>query len=438
MQERSFTSSEFVPFLGILLTVLFLICRNYFKSYKEFWSPLTIIAVIFGYYCCLGPYQAVESGDTYDRLINMRKFYTSALWGALISLLSYIFGFYIHGRSSSHLVPTFSNEVLFKYGRITFLVGFILFTISTGGNVVKVINPLNAEYVEQVGGSIGNYLGLSLNFVIPGITLLFFYFILTRKKILWFLIPFVVAVGIFITLGFRYRLVLLVGSMAIVYYNSRQKRPNLIFISIAIFFFISFMGIINLSRRYGSGLNVKKLEGKDTQGYYKSGLRESLIFQTSGAIIDVVPDKHPYAGLQPIWSTLIFPIPSAIYKEKNSSEYLFDALDAIYGKKYSKGAAMMAYGEYYLAFGWIGIVVGGIITGWFFRKLWNWYLANSDNTLVIVAYAVTVTYLYVILSRGYLPQVTNLFFFSVMPIYVVLRAAKKKYGKYIIVQGESA
>jgi hypothetical protein len=220
--------------------------------------------------------------------------------------------------------------------------------------------------------------------------------------------------------------------MAIVFYNFRMKKPNLIFISVAIFVFISLMGIINISRQYGSGLNVSKLEGKGTEGYYKSGLRESLIFQTSGAIIDLVPEKLPYAGLQPLWSTIIFPIPSAIYKEKNSSEYLFSALDGIYGKKYSKGAAMMAYAEYYLAFGWFGIVVGGLITGWFFRKLWNWYVANSTNPIAITAYAVTVTYLYVILSRGYLPQVTNLFFFSVVPIYVVLRLARAKYSKFQI------
>jgi oligosaccharide repeat unit polymerase len=432
LQGREFTSEEIIPFLGILFTILAILLAGYFsRDYRQFWSPLSIIAIIFGYYCCLGPYQAVESGDTFDRLINMRKYYPSALWGALISLLSYVAGFYLHGRSKPRLEAPFPTQTLFEYGKKTFLIGFILFTISTGGNVAKVINPLNAEYVEQVGGSFGNYLGLSLNFVIPGITLLFLYVVLTRQKLLWFIVPFAVAVGIFITLGFRYRLVLLLGSLAIVFYNARMKKPNLIVISVAIFLFIAFMGIINLSRQYGSGLNVKKLEGKNTEGYYKSGLRESLIFQTSGAIIDIVPQKHPHAGFQPIWSTIIFPIPSAIYKEKNSSEYLFSALDSIYGKKYSKGAAMMAYGEYYLAFGWIGIIVGGLLTGWFFRKLWNWYLVNSDNALVVTAYAVTVTYLYVILSRGYLPQVTNLFFFSVVPIYVVLRAARKKYGRFI-------
>jgi hypothetical protein len=215
--------------------------------------------------------------------------------------------------------------------------------------------------------------------------------------------------------------------MVIVYYYAMGRRPNVIFISLAVFAFISLMGIINISRQYNAGLNVSKLDNENTEGYYESGLREAYIFQTSGAIIDIVPERHPHAGFQPIVSTIVFPIPRAFFPEKNSAEYLFDALDAIYGKKVSQGAAMMSYGEYYLAFGWVGIVLGCGLIGWLYRKLWNWYLANSTNSFVMTAYAVTVSYLYVIISRGYLPQVVNLFFFSVFPIYVALRMARKYY-----------
>lgn len=420
-----------MPFLAILTTVLSVLVFTYVKGYKEFFSPLTLIAIIFGYYCVLGPYQAIDAGDTYDRLRNMRPFYVSALWGAFVALLCYILGFFLHGRTTMVTrLPLLPNDVLLAYGKKTFLAGFILFTISTGGNVGKLINPLDAEYVQQVGGSFGNYFGLALNFVIPGITLLFLYFIITRKALLWFVIPFIVSAGIFITLGFRYRLVLLIASIGIVYYLTMKKRPNLVFISAALFLFIALMGIINLSRQYGSGLDMKKLEGKDTEGYYKSGLRESLIFQTSGAIIDIVPERHPYAGFTPLISTLTFPIPSAIYSGKESAKYLFDALDAIYGKKISQGSAVMSYAEYYLAFGWMGIVIGCFLIGWFYRKLWNWYLANQGNPLAIATYAVTVSYLYVIISRGYLPQVTMLFFFTVYPVFAVLYFAKKKYKKH--------
>lgn len=428
IEQKGFTAAEAIPFYGILVTILLVLLLSYFRNRREFWSPLTIISIIYAYYCLLGPYHGVTTGETHDRLINMRRFYESSLWGAWASLIAYIVGFWLHGYGNRTMsVPDFPPEFLSKYGKRLFLVGFTLFAISTGGNVTKLINPLDAQYVEQLGGGFGNYIGLSLNFTIPAITMLFLYYVTTRQGLLWFAIPFVICIGIFISLGFRYRLVLMMASMVIVYYYAMGRRPNVIFISLAVFAFISLMGIINITRQYNAGLNVSKLDNKDSEGYYESGLREAYIFQTSGAIIDIVPDRHPHAGIQPIISTIIFPIPRAFYPEKNSAEYLFKALDAIYGKKVSQGAAIMSYAEYYLAFGWAGIAIGCGLIGWFYRKLWNWYLANSTNEFVMVAYALTVSYLYVIISRGYLPQVVNLFFFSVFPIYVMLRLARKYY-----------
>ena len=419
--------------MGIFLLVCIIFITNYSKGFREFWSPLTIVAVIYGYYCCLGPYQAVSSGDTYDRLLNMRPFYVSAFWGGFVSLLSIMAGFYLNqAHYSFRKMQDFHVHSLLDYGRKIFLAGFILFTLSTGGNVGNLINPLDAQYVEQVGGSFGNYLALSINFLIPAVTFLFAYFVLTRKSLIWFVIPFAVSMGLFISLGFRYRIVLLLGSMAIVYYYSIRKKPNLIVATVGIISLIVFMGLLNTTRQYGAGLDTKKLEESSTTDYYESGLREALIFQTSGAVIDIVPARHPHAGLQPLWSTLLFPIPSALYPGKNSSEYLFDTLDAIYGENVSEGSAMMSYGEYYLAFGWPGIVIGSFLIGWFYKKLWVWYKLNSSNPFVIVVYAVSVTYLYVIFSRGYLPQVTMLFFFTVFPAYFALRLARKKYKRVIL------
>jgi hypothetical protein len=145
----------------------------------------------------------------------------------------------------------------------------------------------------------------------------------------------------------------------------------------------------------------------------------------------MVPEQHPFANFKPIVSTLLFPIPRAIYSEKNSADYLFEALDMIYGKRFSTGAAILSYGEYYLAFGWPGIIIGYLLLGWFSGKLWNWYLLDPKNPLAIATYAITIIYLYVVISRGYLPQVTMLFFFSVFPIYVILWYVKKRFRVHL-------
>jgi oligosaccharide repeat unit polymerase len=430
MSLLGFTPAELFPYLGIVIFISIVLISNYRRSYMHFWSPMTVLTIIFIYYSVVGPLWAISTDNTYDRLLNLREFYPLAFWGALTLLVSFATGFGI-GRSSMPLNFTvnYREGMLREYGIKLSLIGFILFTISTGGNVGRLINPLDAEVVEQVGGSFGNYLGLSLNFLIPGACLLFLHYVSTKRGFILLLVVLLITTGIFVSIGFRYRLVLLFGSLAISYFLYVRRRPNIILSLLSVALFVTLMGIINITRQYGQGLDTTLLERQAAKdSYYESGLRESLIFQTSGAMIGVVPEKHPHAGLTPIISTVLFPIPRSLYPEKKSAEYLFNALDAIYGKKYSQGSAVMAYGEYYLAFGWFGIIAGGLITGWLCRRLWNWYLSNPTNPMHICAYAVSISYLYVVVSRGYLPQVTMLFFFTVFPIIVVLRLARRKYG----------
>jgi hypothetical protein len=429
VKQEGFTSDELVPYSILIAIVLFVIINNYRKGFREFWSPITLICLVFAYYCIIGPYQAVEIGRTRDRLLEMRPFYTAAFWGTVICLSSCIVGFHMNRKvgTSGRLSTINLDPFLSYYGRRLFIVGFVLFAISVGGRVTNFINPLDAQDQELQGGGLANYLNLSVNFLIPAVTLLFVYFLRTRQGLLWFIIPVVLATGIYTTLGFRYRLVLLFGSLGISYYLVVRKRPNLIFLAIAFFGFVAAMGFIEMTRQYGSGLKLGKLDQKKNKNdsYYESGLKEASVFQTSGAVMHVIPEKRPFAGLEPVVQTLLFPIPKAFYPEKNSAEYLFSTLDTIYGKKVSAGAAILMFGEHYLAFGWIGIVIGGFLLGFFYKNLWVWFMANSDNPMIISTYAVTVIYSYVILSRGYLPQVTMLFFFSVYPAYYIIRRIRK-------------
>lgn len=427
MRIFGFTQQEAFPFLGIVLVMAFLFLIRRSGGRLWIWSPLSVLCVIYFYYLVLGPAQAVISGDTTERLVNMRPFYSSALLGGFISLVFICLG-YVSNRKRGKKMQQVPNQDkwLSYYGKWITMLGFILFTISTKGNITQLINPLDAQSVpERAGGSFANYLNLSVNFLITGITLLFIHFVRTKKGLLWFAIPFVLALGIYTSIGFRYRLILLLGSVVASYYLTKRIRLSALVATAGVFLLITLMGIINLTRTYNRGLNLESIEQEDSRSFFESGLRESLIFQCTGAAIELVPETYEHVGFQPIISTLLFPIPRAIYPEKESARYLFDFLDHLFGP-YGQGAAMMSFGEYYLAFGWPGLIIGSFLIGWFSRRLWNWFLANQRNPFVIAAYASTIMYLYVVISRGYLPQVTMLFFFSVFPVYAVLYLVKKK------------
>ncbi|HLT73260.1 MAG TPA: hypothetical protein VKZ75_11445, partial [Cyclobacteriaceae bacterium] len=226
MSFLGFTEQEALPLLGIILIMAFLFLVRRRAGRLWIWSPLSVLSVIYFYYLVLGPIQAVASGDTSERLVEMRPFYSAALLGGLISLASICLGYVSNQKPGRKMavVPN-TDKWLSYYGKCITILGFVLFTISTKGNIAQLINPLDAQAVpERAGGSFANYLNLSVNFLITGITLLFIHFLRTKQGLLWFAIPFVLALGIYTSIGFRYRLILLLASVVASYYLTKRVR----------------------------------------------------------------------------------------------------------------------------------------------------------------------------------------------------------------------
>src|SRR5690606_3579890 len=328
MSLLGFTQQEAFPFLGIVLLMVFLFLIRRSAGRLWIWSPLSIISVIYFYYLVLGPAQAVVTGDTTERLREMRPYYASALLGGFISLISICLGHIANRKRGKKMEPLPNQDKwLSYYGKWVTILGFLLFTISTRGNITQLINPLDAQAVpERAGGSFANYLNLSVNFLITGVTLLFIHFLRTKKDLLWFAIPFVLALGIYTSIGFRYRLILLLASVVASYYLTKRVRLSALVATAGIVLLTTLMGIINLTRTYNRGLNLEYIEEEDSRSFFESGLRESLIFQCTGAAIELIPEQYDHVGFEPIVSTLLFPIPRALYPEKGSARYLFDFL----------------------------------------------------------------------------------------------------------------
>jgi hypothetical protein len=195
--------------------------------------------------------------------------------------------------------------------------------------------------------------------------------------------------------------------------------------------FITLMGLIGLTRNYGRGLDLFKVEEKTNYELFIQGITESITFQTTGLLMDQVPEVYDYIGIDPIWQSIVFPIPRRLWPEKPSGDYI-EIINRLYliNNYLGIGAAVLNYGEMYLAFGWWGIIIGSLILGWIAKKLWLWYQVNRENPLAIVTLAVASSFFYVVISRGYLPQVVMNFFFTVGPCLVIIwwvnRKAKRR------------
>ena len=56
------------------------------------------------------------------------------------------------------------------------------------------------------------------------------------------------------------------------------------------------------------------------------------------------------------------------------------------GTNLAKGAVVLNFGEYYLMFGWLGIIIGSFIFGFILKKLWIWILIHQDEPIAIPTY----------------------------------------------------
>jgi hypothetical protein len=182
-------------------------------------------------------------------------------------------------------------------------------------------------------------------------------------------------------------------------------------------------GFVGLTRTYGQGLNTSELAERSSTEIFEEGLGgESQVFLTTSGMIAITPTLYPYVGVQPFISILQYPIPSAWFPEKDIFGYLQRAIATLYDDPMlGSGAALLCYGEWYLMAGWPSVILMSLLLGWLLRCLWNWLLIRQEESLALTIYALTVSYLYLVVSRGYMAQVVAGALSTLGPMYWIYR-----------------
>lgn len=397
-----------------------------------FWSPLLFYTFTWGYYSVIGPAVTLLSGDIFDRGRDMRPSLEMAMLGGLVSyivtLLGYRFG---RGHSTQTSTPLRLNTLwaspmlgknLTVWGVVLMVTGLGMFTFAVGRDILGMLNPFAVRSAGAgYSGAFYNYFMLGIQLFIPGCILL----LLGARRYAPARYPLLGAIMLTVVLylqqGFRYRLVLLVGGLLLAYYLDRWKRPNVLVQTVCLACTVLIMGFIGVTRDYGMGLRLDRLEGENITRILQGGLGDSSIFFTSGAVLETVPKELPYAWWAPIKGALLMPIPRAIYDDKDTFGYSELLLGYIYGRDTQTGAAYMFFAEWYYAFGWAGLIAASLLLGFLMGRVWRWFLAHSDNLFAIALYACLMPFSYVILSRGYFSQVVMLLCFAALPAYALYR-----------------
>jgi hypothetical protein len=407
------------------------------RDVLEVWSPPGLVGGIFAYYVILGPLITRSFGDAIDRGVDMLPYFGVAWTGSLVALLSWIFGYFGLGARGPFIAQTArgpalgrlpsSDRRLWRWGIALNSVGVLAYFAVAGRTGFR---PLISSFDDPTSaaatysGAFSNYFGLAANFLIFGLAVMLLVCLRGRGNWPTFGLWLAVAATIYVTMGFRYRLVLLAGGMTFVYYLHQRTRPNLLLAGAFLSVFVLSMGLIGSAREYGRGLDLERNTLSPADAFL-SAFGETGIFMTSGAVLTHVPSARPLVWLEPAKQALLMPLPSRLYAGKDTFAYALETLTTIYGPTHYQGAAFMFFAEAYQMLWWPGIVLSHIGLGWLCRWLWQWYRRREGEPPALVVYACAAPYLYVVFSRGHLPQIVMLFAFSVGPAIALYRLARR-------------
>ena len=424
--QLSFDEGLWLGLLLLQILGLYGWCWTRASQRLAWFQPPLVLSVVFLYYTVFGPLNAMQQGAWNDRGVDLRYGFAIAWQGAAIGFASFLVGYGLLRQRLPQPSRSTSFDPLqaWRLGHNLNVSGLAVFALISGPRVLVLLNPFTARQAEVVAagldfGPFANYAGLAINLLIPGILLMTAAWIKLRRNptelALWIL----AAAGIYTTLGFRYRLALLLSGMLILWFLARGRQPSAVIVIPSILGLLAIGGLIGLTRSYGMGLDLTAIEGLGFWEIVLAGFGESGIFLTSGGVMTLVPASIPYVGVTPLVNTLLFPIPTGLLPNKNSSEYLNSAVAVVYGSDTrAMGSAFLNYAEYFLMGGWPVLIAGYLLLGWLCRRLWLWFFWRRQEPIAQVSYVCAVVYLYVVVSRGYLPQVVMLFCFTVLPLFI--------------------
>ncbi len=423
-------------FLNLLLVAVVLLRLLRHENPILFWSPLMFITVSWAYYSVVGPVYLLWTSDFTDRGQDMRPLLSNACLGGITFFVFLLIGyrsargFAVQVPHQLHRPPSWGSEALGRkvgsIGAWMMVLGCALFAVGVGTGFFTMLNPfaVSADETSSAahGGAFQNYFLFAIQFFIPACTLLL---LAARRspRYRWvFVVSLAVTTAIYLSISFRYRVLMLIVSLCSAFYLDRWKRPAFGTLSLAGLVAVLLMGFIGATRDYGLGLRLDRVGDESLlASSIRNGVGDAGIFLTSGGVIDVVPDRLQHAMFAPIRGAVLLPIPSAIYSDKNTNQYLEDLIAVIYGRETAGGAAYMFFAEWYYAFSWFGIVGASFLFGYVLGRLWTWFLHRHNDILALTAYASVMPLSYVALSRGYFAQFVMVAVFSALPIYLVYR-----------------
>jgi oligosaccharide repeat unit polymerase len=402
----------------------------------DMFEPLTFVCVIFFLFYSLGPLVHIATGEVRFGGRDFTRMYARGLALVTLPILATWIGYVLPvGRRMGErfAAPLPLTEpglrALRRWGWRVSLVavaGTALWLQVSGQGVARLLLPGVVASAESVGGGgqdVAWFL-LTMEWLVPAFLVLAASRGFRSRFVQWSF--WILMVVMYASLGFRYRILVFMGASAMLYYLKRGRRPRLLTVTAGVALVFIAAGWYAGARLYFRSFGAAGSLSFTPLDALESGLEDTRIFESFLSVTGMVPNYTDYAYAGPFVYPLVLPVPRALWPGKPWPEWLPWIAES-FGTPGAMlyGMAIPNFGEYYLAFGWVGVVVGMLLFGILVRALWAWFRTDPRDPVRQAVLAISYIWLLQFMSRGYFAEMVREWCFLILPALLMMWAARR-------------
>ena len=392
----------------VFLPVLVSCARREFDTLE----PIFIVSASYWLYFVYAPAVDLLRGDEYFFGMLIPPGLLSASIHASIGIGAMLVGYYARiGTSIAARLPASPTASRGVVGFAT-LLGIVAVLAFGSSFAISGLSWTHFLTLGQLGVTTGeqlersamdspflNYLVQSADWFTTAFVLLFAFARRGRGALLPL---FLAGCAVYTTIGFRYKLVILLLAPVVFWYLSTGRRPGLrllLLSAVGAMLLIGGVGSQRIKMRAGERVELEELTFTEASEAFN---RDVDLYQPFMAILDAYPEEHDFLWGGSYAYLAVHPIPRALWPDKPQPP-VWEIVRASFGSDAARvaGVAYPNIGEFYVNAGLLGIVVGMAAFGIFLRALYAYTLGSVANPWTRVIYAIALPFLIQVVSRGY-------------------------------------
>jgi oligosaccharide repeat unit polymerase len=244
------------------------------------------------------------------------------------------------------------------------------------------------------------------------------FYAFSRRGRKWLVVAFIALLLVYTTIGFRFRILILVLAPIVYHYLRVKRRPGALKVFAAAFAVILLIGAIGLTRtafRSSSSVDIGAVSVGSSSESFEGDLS---IYQPFLAIIQSFPREHDYLWGSSYAYLLVQPIPRSLWSDKPEAPIRAVVQATLGSDAATSGVAYPNVGEFYANFGAVGLIAGMWVFGLLARISYEYLSRHENNDWARVLYAVIFPFLVQVISRGYFVQIFQEASFLFVPLFL--------------------